>query len=120
MQALLLKLIRKIGFQALTGAAGVDMTAANAVWNAAISAGVPTLTRTWLGQTGQVRPMKTLCACMAAITSLPGRPVSIMKQFETDGMNLYPLLSSHLNVEMRVSAIIFRRVGTNSGSERLA
>ena len=61
------------------------MTLVKAVWNLAISSGVPTLTRTELGQMGQVRPMKTFSACMAAMTWRPGLPTSIMKQLETEG-----------------------------------
>src|SRR5208283_4349901 len=57
----------------------------SAAWNCSISPAVPTVMRTWVGQTGQMRPMCTCCAAMASMTSLPLRLVSSMKQFDCEG-----------------------------------
>ena len=64
------------------------MTSFHAVRNFAISSLVPTLTRTTFGHTGQVRPMKTFFAAMAAMTLRPLRPVHLRARRGAEGVRL--------------------------------
>jgi hypothetical protein len=61
-------------------------TRLKATLNRSISECVPTVTRTYVGQTGQGRPTKMFCAAKAEITSLAGRFTSNMKQLDCEAM----------------------------------
>src|SRR6202051_1914057 len=67
-------------------AVGARISFLYAVLNCCISSCVPTVMRTHVGITGQMRPIKTFCWAMASITSLPGRLVLSRKQFDSEGM----------------------------------
>ena len=88
--------------------------------NRAISAAVPTVTRTRCGQIGQLRPMTTPCSAIAVENAAPSRCTSTTKQFASDGTQLKPRLPSQPMVSCRTRAFSALRCAINPGSRRLA
>src|SRR5260370_35977778 len=97
------------GCRVLTAA--TDMTCWKASSKRSISDCVPTVMRTWVGHTGQGRPIKTFCADIAAMTSLAGRLASSMRQLSCDGTKEYPFFESHGNVASRMLVLMRLRSG---------
>ena len=73
-----------------------------AAWNFAISSCVPTVTRTLVGQAGQMRPIMTLFSAIALAKSAPGRFTSIMKKLASLGMYLMFFFSRNAKVSSRI------------------